>query len=112
MQTGYFYQEDQGTWHVNVDGEVDVATAAELRTLLRKLYEEKAADIVLDAETLRYMDSTGLGVLIGAYGRMQEQEHRILIVQPRENIKKLLRVTTLDRLFCPQEPTDAASAEK
>lgn len=106
MHTEYFYREDECAWDVKVDGEVDVATAPELRTLLRELYEKKAGDIVLDMAELRYMDSTGLGVLIGAYGRMQEQGNRILIQNPRGHIQKLLQITALDKLFCQKKTAE------
>lgn len=109
MHTEYFYREDECAWDVKVNGEVDVATASELRTLLRELYEKKAGDIVLDMAELRYMDSTGLGVLIGAYARMQEHGNCILVRNPREHIQKLLRITALDKLFCPQETAEQAS---
>lgn len=103
LQIRKSFIESTGMWNLKVDGEIDVATAAELRKLLAIVYEKTPADIVLDMTGLCYIDSTGLGVLIGAYGRMQESGHRILIENPRENIAKLLRITSLDKIFCQAE---------
>ena len=93
------FDEERKYWNMEAEGEVDVATAAQLRALLTQRYEEIPADIVLDMAELCYIDSTGLGVLIGAYGRMKEKGHVIRIVNPRENIAKLLRITCLDKIF-------------
>lgn len=93
------FDEASKKWNIKLEGEVDVATATELRALLTKKYEEMPADFALDLSDLCYIDSTGLGVLIGAYGRMKEKGNVIRIEHPRENIAKLLRITSLDKIF-------------
>ncbi|WP_130863086.1 STAS domain-containing protein [Bacilliculturomica massiliensis] len=106
LQMKHDFSQEAGVWKVRVSGEVDVATAGGLRGLLADLFQEKQSDIVLDMSDLSYIDSTGLGVLIGAYGRMQESGHGIRVEHPRENIAKLLRITSLDRIFCAAEQTE------
>lgn len=97
------FSEAEGTWKIGLGGEVDVSTAGNLRDILSKLFQQKQADIVLDLADLAYIDSTGLGVLIGAFGRMQEKGYGLRIENPRENIAKLLRITSLDKIFCRTE---------
>ncbi|MBR4075177.1 MAG: STAS domain-containing protein, partial [Firmicutes bacterium] len=48
---------------------------------------------------LSYIDSTGLGVIIGAYGRMKEQGVSVKLLNPAKNVEKLLKITSLDRIF-------------
>lgn len=103
LQTKNSFNSGTKLWNIKVDGEIDVATAADLRKLLTDMYQETQADIVLDMTDLCYIDSTGLGVLIGAYGRMHEEGYGVHIVNPRENIAKLLRITSLDKIFCNAE---------
>lgn len=103
LQTSYSFNDDKKSWNITVNGEVDVANAQELRGLLAQVYKETPADIILDLADLCYIDSTGLGVLIGAYGRMKESGNRVLVKNPRENIDKLLRITSLDKIFCQAE---------
>lgn len=100
LQITNSFDKGAQNWNIKIEGEVDVATAAELRALLTDRYQTAPADMVLELSNLCYIDSTGLGVLIGAYGRMQEAGHSIRIINPRENIAKLLRITSLDRIFC------------
>jgi len=98
MQSSYNNELDQ--WELTARGEVDISTAPQLREYLDGAYQEKKADILLHLDDLNYMDSTGLGVIIGAFGRMQETENRITLVNPKGNIKKLLSITSLDRILC------------
>lgn len=98
MQSSYNNKLEQ--WELTAKGEVDISTAPKLREYLDGAYQEKKADILLHLDELNYIDSTGLGVIIGAFGRMQESENRIKLINPRENIKKLLSITSLDRILC------------
>ncbi len=94
------YNEELDLWDLTAKGEVDISTAPKLREFLDGAYQEKKADIMLHLDELTYIDSTGLGVIIGAYGRMQETENRITLINPKDNIKKLLSITSLDKIFC------------
>jgi anti-sigma B factor antagonist len=87
-------------WKMKLSGEVDIESASKFRTALTEAYSKKPADIVIDASDLNYIDSTGLGVVIGAFGRMNEKGHKIVIEKPRTNIRKLLNITSLDQIFC------------
>lgn len=102
LQMQSSYNKELGQWELTAKGEVDISTAPQLREFLDGAYQEIKADIVLLLEDLNYMDSTGLGVIIGAFGRMQETENRITLVNPRGNIKKLLNITSLDRILCSE----------
>ena len=57
------FDESRDRWDVRLYGEVDIYNADSLKSELHSLIEEKKADIVLDCTSLKYIDSTGLGVL-------------------------------------------------
>ena len=96
------YNNELGQWELTAKGEVDIYTAPKLREYLDGAYQEKKANILLRLDELNYIDSTGLGVIIGAFGRMQENKNRITLINPRENIRKLLSITSLDRILCSE----------
>ena len=96
------YNKELELWVLTAKGEVDISTAPQLRESLDGAYQEKKADIQLHLDELTYIDSTGLGVIIGAFGRMQETENRITLINPKDNIKKLLSITSLDKIFCSE----------
>lgn len=102
LQIQKSFDQKERNWNIVPKGEVDISTATIFRSALEEAYKEEKANIILDFEQLRYMDSTGLGVIIGAYSRMRDKGDSIILRNPRENIQKLLRITNLDKLLCPE----------
>ena len=64
------------SWEVSLGGELDVSTADELKKELHKLVDEKNIDMRLNLENLDYIDSTGLGVIIGILKRLKINQTR------------------------------------
>ena len=93
------YSVKDTEWHLNIEGEIDIETAKDLKSEIIKTFEEKQSNIVLNFENVEYIDSTGLGSIIGAYGRMKEKGKNIYIINPKEHIKKLLNITGLDKIL-------------
>ncbi len=93
------FDEENDHWKIELSGEIDISTAKIFRETLEKVYQEKQKDISLYFDQLTYIDSTGLGVIIGAYGKMKEKNNRIQILNPKQNIKKLLTITSLDQIL-------------
>ena len=93
------FDSEKNLWQINLKGEVDISTSNNLKETLSNLLQEKEADIRLDCKELEYIDSTGLGVLIGILKRLKKIEKNIIICNPRSNISKLLKITGLDKIF-------------
>ena len=86
-------------WEVSVAGELDVSTAEELKKYLHKLVDEKNIDMRLNVEKLDYIDSTGLGVMIGILKRLKTEEKEVYIEKPKNNVRKIFSITGLDKVF-------------
>lgn len=80
-------------------GEVDIYTSPELKTKIYELIEEKHVGLVINGEKLDYIDSTGLGVLMGIYKKLQEKNLNIEITNLKPNIYKLFDITGLNKVF-------------
>lgn len=93
------FNNEDNHWLVGLEGEVDIYTAGELKEFFIKIIEEKKEDIKIDAEKLEYIDSTGLGILIGVLKRLKKEDKNIIIANIRPNVKKLLNITGLDKIF-------------
>ena len=93
------YDEKNQRWDVNLYGEVDIYNADSLKNELQALIAEKSADIVLDCTNLKYIDSTGLGVLVNALNRVKEQDKSISITNLKPYIAKIFTLTGLDKIF-------------
>lgn len=80
-------------------GEVDIYTSLELKNKTYKLIEENNQDIIINGENLDYIDSTGLGVIMGIYKKLKEKNLNIKILNLKPNIYKLFDITGLNKIF-------------
>jgi anti-sigma B factor antagonist len=96
---------------VRVSGEVDVATAPALRDCLGQVIERDAGIVVVDLLRVTFIDSTGLGVLIGARKRCVEDGRELRIVVDEPRILKVLDITGLTELFAIHPTLDLALTE-
>lgn len=93
------FDNEKNLWEVKLTGEVDIYNANDLKEKLINLLQENETDIKLDCKELEYIDSTGLGILIGILKRLKNIEKNIIITNPKSNISKLLKITGLDQIF-------------
>lgn len=96
-------------WSVlQVGGEIDVATAPRLREQLIKLVNEQRFMIVVDLGGVDFIDSTGLGVLIGALKRVRTHDGNLVLVCTEPRIVKVFEITGLNQVFQIHSSVDAA----
>ena len=75
---------------VLVSGEVDVSNADELRSALDGCLEDGATSLVADISEVPYIDSTGIGVLVGVAHRAGEKGARFEVARPQRNVARVL----------------------
>lgn len=80
-------------------GSLDLATAPSLRAALVEAANEGKHDIIVDLTELEFLDSTGLGALIGAHRRALENNGRVRLIIRDGAISRLLNITGLMRIF-------------
>ncbi len=84
---------------VAVGGEIDVYTAPKLREQLVDLVNAGRYHLVVDMEGVEFLDSTGLGVLVGGLKRVRAQDGSLRLVCTQERILKIFRITGLTKVF-------------
>ena len=82
-----------------VRGEIDLFTAPELKQVIAESIESGRVRIVIDLTDTTFLDSTALGVLIGAVKRLRSRDGALAIVNTHENISKTFEITGLDQIF-------------
>ena len=95
---------------VAVRGEIDLFTAPELKQKLTDAIESGKNRIVVDLSDTTFLDSTALGVLIGAVKRLRSREGALVIVNVDQNIAKTFEITGLDQIFTILSTRDDAIA--
>ena len=102
---------DEGIWTVvTVGGEIDANTAAGLRAHLIEVIDDRRADLVVDLGKVTFLDSTALGILVGANRRARTLGGQIRLVSDREMVLTLFRLTALDLVFTIFPTLDEALA--
>lgn len=91
-------------------GEVDVSNVAEVREAGLKLLQSDTKRLVVDLSEVTYMDSSGLGMLVGLLKRVRESGGEVAIAGARERVGRLFEITGLKQVFSLYE--DAAAALK
>jgi anti-sigma B factor antagonist len=99
----------EGDWTVlEVGGEVDVYTAPKLRERLVELVGDGQYRIIVDMTKVEFLDSTGLGVLVGGLKRIRSHEGNLALVCNAERILKIFRITGLTKVFPIYDTLDEA----
>lgn len=80
---------------LSVAGEVDVSNAGELRDELDRALAEGARNVVLDMTAMPYIDSTGIGVLVGFAHRCAEAQASFAVANPQRNVARVLALLGL-----------------
>jgi anti-sigma B factor antagonist len=89
-----------GDWTVlSVSGEVDVATAPLLRERVVGLVSDGVDKLVIDLDGVDFLDSTGLGVLVGALKRVRSHDGDLRLACSRPRILKVFEITDLTKVF-------------
>lgn len=94
---------------VDVTGEIDVYTAPVLREELASLIDTEHTDILVNLTGVRFMDSTGLGVLVGALKKVRTVGGDLQLVIDQEKILKVFRITALTQVFTIHASVDEAT---
>jgi anti-sigma B factor antagonist len=84
---------------VSVQGEVDVYTSPALRERLYRLIDDGATRVIIDLGGMDFIDSSGLGVLVGALKRIREHSGEIELRRLKPSARKIFDVTGLTQVF-------------
>ena len=80
-------------------GDFDVYTAPQLRERVIELVDGGTRHVMADLREVTFLDSTGLGALIGGLKRLRARDGSLTLVIGTDRIRRIFRITGLDRVF-------------
>ncbi len=84
------------TLYVVLSGELDEYSATEVRLTLDELFEKEGFNqVIVDLSELEFMDSTGIGVMLGRYKKLKSKNVPIFICNPSSHAEKIFKMTGL-----------------
>jgi anti-sigma B factor antagonist len=102
------YAAAPGRTVIEVCGEIDVYTAPRLRETLISLVDGGNYRLIIDMEGVEFLDSTGLGVLVGGLKRVRAHGGGIDLVCTQGKILRIFRITGLNKVFSIYDSVAAA----
>ena len=103
-------RHEDGNTIIEVGGEIDVYTAPKLRDKITELVGGGTYNLVIDMAGVEFLDSTGLGVLVGGLKKVRAHDGSLELVCNQDRLLKIFRITGLAKVFVIHESTDAAFA--
>ena len=104
------HHAENGIEVIDVQGEIDMYTAPRLRELLIDLVGKGSYQLVVNLGKVGFLDSTGLGVLVGGLKRVRAHDGSLDLVCTQPRILKILKITGLTEVFGIYETVDQAIA--
>ena len=95
---------------VAISGEIDVYTAPKLRDTLTELVGSGAYRLIIDMDQVEFLDSTGLGVLVGGLKKVRAHDGSMDIVCSQERLLKIFTITGLSKVFSIHDSQESALA--
>lgn len=91
---------DGGILVIKLAGEIDHHTAKALREEIdTSLYLYRAATVILDLSGVGFMDSAGLGLILGRYTKVKELGGRLIVANPEPSVDKILTLAGTRKLI-------------
>jgi anti-sigma B factor antagonist len=94
---------------LRAEGELDVGTAAQLREAVAAALDAHDR-LAVDLSAVTFLDSVTLGVLIGAYNRTKESGGALAVVVTDDRVRRVFRITGLDKVFAMFDSVESALA--
>ena len=89
----YSVSYESGVLLIKVSGEIDHHSAKPLRESIdRELFYYRAATVILDLSAISFMDSAGLGLILGRYNRVLELDGTLRLLNPTKEIQRLMEL--------------------
>lgn len=92
-------RQDKGIDLLTLRGDFDAENAPRVQETLTALTDRERPVIFVHMADLKYIDSAGLGVLVGALKQAAARAGKIVLIQPSPFVTRILRVTALDKMF-------------
>jgi anti-sigma B factor antagonist len=113
MQSPFALSErlvQDGRCLIAVEGELDLFTAPELRRKINDSIDAGVRELIVDLSETAFLDSTALGVLLGALKRIRAFAGELVIVDARDNVMRTFRVAGVDQILTIVDSYDEADA--
>lgn len=85
---------------IKLRGEIDHHSAAAIRSAIDStLFAKRPRGLILDMSAVDFMDSSGLGLIMGRYAVMKELGGEVSVLDPNPRIEKIMSLAGMERMI-------------
>ena len=96
------YHYEDGKLTVYLEEEIDISSCKTLRGIIDGyIMKYQPYELVLDLSDVKFMDSSGIGLIIGRYNLIKLLDAKMKVINPKDNIKRVLELSNI-KLECVQ----------
>ncbi|GAA2435543.1 anti-sigma factor antagonist BldG [Actinomadura vinacea] len=110
MEFAVVHRAEKDLTVVKISGEIDVFTSPRLRENLLDIIDNGALHLVVDLSDVTFLDSTGLGVLVGIYHRLRARDGSMSFMGVNDRVRRVFHVTQLTKIFVLHRSLEEAVA--
>jgi stage II sporulation protein AA (anti-sigma F factor antagonist) len=106
--------DDNEVLMVRIKGEMDLASADQIRNEVdQRLLGDKCRHLLLDLTRVTFIDSSGIGVILGRYRKLTDEGGRLVILKPQPQVRRVLDISGVSRLatYCRSEKEGLSSLQ-
>ncbi|MEC0093258.1 STAS domain-containing protein [Paenibacillus macquariensis] len=96
-------ESTDGTITVVLSGELDLSVAPEFRLMMKPIVEDSNHDLIINLKNLKYIDSTGIGILLSILKARHGMGSQFLVEDVPSQIQKLFDMTGISKFFATKE---------
>lgn len=90
------YKYEEGNLKINLEEELDMKTCKELRTVIDGyIMRYQPEEFIVDLSKVKFMDSSGIGLLIGRYNLLKLINSKMTIINPSSSIRRVLELSNV-----------------
>lgn len=105
------HREKEGIEILDIQGEIDLYNAPEIKDTIQKLIEQQKYNIIINLEKVSYIDSSGIGALISSLSNLKKYQGSLKIINVYASVKKVFELTKLTSFFEIYDSEDEALAK-
>lgn len=95
------YDEEKLCLNINLDEELDMNSCKTLRTVIDGyIMRYQPRECIIDFKGVKFMDSSGIGLIMGRYNLAKLIDSKLIIANPSYNIKRIIELSSIGKDIC------------
>lgn len=94
----YIFNNQKSSLNINLDEEIDMNACRTLRNVIDGyIIRYQPKELVMDLTNVKFMDSSGIGLILGRYNLIKLLNSSMVVINPNQNIKRIIELSNVGK---------------